>query len=88
MSRVRNPQCPPSTPLLDTLLSEISTRNFQGIFLGVKIIIHNVRNDHVLYVSSQEASTSSKYPLLDTLLIKIKTLNFQGIFLGVKKHHS
>ena len=36
MSPVRNPQCPPSTPLLDTLPIEISTRNFQGIFLWVK----------------------------------------------------
>ena len=35
-SPIRNPQRPPSTPLLDTLLIEISTRNFQGIFLGVK----------------------------------------------------
>ena len=38
---VRNPQCPTSTPmkdppLLDTLIIKISTRNFQGIFLGVK----------------------------------------------------
>ena len=40
-SHVRNPQRPPSTPLLDplipdTLLIKISTQNFQGIFLGVK----------------------------------------------------
>ena len=40
-SPVRNPQRPPSTPLLDpplpdTLLIKISTRNFQGIFLRVK----------------------------------------------------
>ena len=39
MSPVRNPQRPPSTPLLDPTIPdilpiEISTRNFQGIFLG------------------------------------------------------
>ena len=60
---------------------------------GKKNIIHDVRNNHVLHVSGQEASTSSKYlptwlPLLDTLLIEMSTQNFQGIFLGVKKHHS
>ena len=38
-SLIRNPQCPPSIPLLDpplpdTLLIKISTRNFQCIFLG------------------------------------------------------
>ena len=48
-------QVPPFlTPLLDTLLIEISTQNFQGIFLGV--------NNYVLHVSGQEPSTSSKYP--------------------------
>ena len=66
MSPVRNPQRPPSTPfltsLLDKLLNEISTQNFQGIFLGVKNIIHDIRNDQVLHVSSQEPSMSSKYP--------------------------
>ena len=99
MSLVRNPQHPPSTPFLDPSflthlqLSEISTRNFQGIFLGLKNIIHDIRNDPVLHVSGQEPSTSSKYPpswptLLETLLIKISTQNFHGIFLGVKIHHS
>ena len=67
-SPVRNPQGPPSTPLLDpplpdTLPKKISTQNFQGIFLGVKNIIHDVRNNHFLHVSSQEPSTSSKYHL-------------------------
>ena len=41
MSPIRNPQRPLSTPLLDppildTLIIEISTPNFQGIFLGIK----------------------------------------------------
>ena len=67
MSPVRNPQRPPSTPLLDpplldTLLIKISTLIFQDIFLGVKNIIHDVRNDHVLHVSAQKPSMSSKYP--------------------------
>ena len=39
MSPIRNPQSHPSTPLLDpladTLLIDISQRNFQSIFLGV-----------------------------------------------------
>merc|ERR1711888_11657 len=70
-------------------LIEISIQNFQSIFLGVKNIIHGVRNNHVLHVSGQEPSMSSKYPpsgppLPDTLLIEISTQNFQGIFLGVK----
>ena len=56
---------PPSwPPLPDTLLIEISTRNFQDIFLGVKNIIHGVWNDHVLHVSGQEPPKSSKYPFL------------------------
>ena len=70
-SPVRNPQRPSSTPfltpLLDTLLIEISKRNFQGIVLGVKNIIHDVRNNHFLHVSGQENSMSSKSPLLDPL---------------------
>ena len=32
MSLVRNPQCPPSTPLLNTLLIEISIQNFHSTF--------------------------------------------------------
>merc|ERR1711942_662697 len=56
-------QLPPfMTPLPDTLPIEISTRNFQPIFLGVKNIIHDVRNNHVLHVSGQEPPMSSKYP--------------------------
>ena len=66
ISPIRNTQHPPSTPLLDpplpdTLLSEISPQNFQGVFLIVKTIIHDVRNDPVLHVSDQEPSRSSKY---------------------------
>ena len=34
--QVMNPQYPPSNPLLDTLPIEISTPNFQGMFLRVK----------------------------------------------------
>ena len=68
-SPVRNPQRPPSspflTPLPDTLLSEISTQNFQGIFPRVKNIIHDIKDPPVLKVSCQEPSTSSKFPLLD-----------------------
>ena len=62
MGLVRNPQRPPSTPLLDTLLIDISTQNFQGIFFGVKNLIHDVRNDHFLHVSGQDPSKSSKCP--------------------------
>ena len=85
---------PPSwPPIPDTLLIMISKQNFQGIILRVKNIIHDVRNDPVLYVSNQEPSTSSKYPpswppLSDTVIIEISTGNFQGIFHRVKVHHS
>ena len=84
---------PPSwPPLPDTLPIELSTRNFQGIFLGVKNILHDVMNDPVLHVFNQEHSTFSKYwpswpPLPDTLLIQISARNFQGIFLGVYLNH-
>ena len=66
---------------------------FRPSFGGQKIIIMDIRNDHVLHVSGQEPSTSSKYPpswspLPDTLLIAISAQNFHGIFLGVIKHHS
>ena len=80
-------------PLPDTLTIEISTQNFQGIFLGVKNIIHDVRNDYVLHVSGQELSTSSKYPpswpppSWHTSNWEINS-KFLYIFLGVKKHHS
>ena len=97
-SPVRNPQCPPSTPLLDprlpdTLPIKIWARNFQGIFLGIKNIIHDVRNDPVLHVPVRNPQCPPSTPLLDpplpdTLPIEISTRNFQGIFLGVKKHHS
>ena len=86
---------PPSwLPLPDTLPIKIESQNFQGIFLWVKKnIIHDIRNDHVLQVSSQEPSMSSKSPpswppLPDTLPIEISAPNFQGNFLWVKKHHS
>ena len=88
-------QVPPllDPPLPDTLLIEISIRNFQGMFLGGKNIIHDFMDEPVLHVSDQEPSTSSEYPLLeppilDTLIIEISTRNFQGIFLGVNKHIS
>ena len=89
-------QVPPflTLPLLDTLLIEISTQNFQGIFLGVKKnIIHDVRNDPVIHVSGKEPSTSSKYPPSwspppDTLPIEISTWDFQSMFLRVIEHHS
>ena len=66
MSLIRNPQRPLSTPLFDppipdTHIIKKSTRRFQGIFLGVKNIIQNIRNDPVLHVSDQELSPSSKY---------------------------
>ena len=56
-------------------------------------IIHDVRNDPVINVSSQEPSMSSKYPpswppIPDTLPIEISTPNFQGMLLMVKEHHS
>ena len=92
MSPVRSPKCPPSPPLLDPLLTDISTRNLQGIFLGAKKnVIHDVRNDHVLHVSGQEPSMSSKYPtslppLLDTLLIDISTLQSFSVFSNLSKH--
>ena len=35
---------------------------FRPSFGGWKIIILDIRNDHVLHVSGQEPSTSSKYP--------------------------
>ena len=46
--------------------------------------IHDVKNDPILQVSSQEPSTSSKYGLhgrgvLDTLLFKLESLNFNQI---------
>ena len=54
------------------------------------MIIHDIKDDHVLHVSSQEPSMSSKYPpswspIPDTLLIKISKRKFQGIFLRVNK---
>ena len=36
MSPIRNPQRPPSPPLPDTFRIDISTQNFQGIFLMLK----------------------------------------------------
>ena len=47
---------------------------------GSPKMIHDVRNDPILHVSSQEPSTSTKYGLqgrgvLDTLLIKLETWN-------------
>ena len=45
------PSCP---PIPDTLLIKISTQNVQGILLWAKNIIPDIRNDPVLYVSSQE----------------------------------
>ena len=70
---------------------KISTLNFQGIFLRVKKIIHEIKDDPVLLVSNQEPSMTSKYPsslphILDTFLIERSTQNFQGIFLRVKKN--
>ena len=49
-------------PLPYTLPIKISTQNFQGIFLRVKNILYDVRNDQVLHVSGNEPSMSSKYP--------------------------
>ena len=46
-------------PILHTLLIKISTRNFQGIFIGVK---QGYSWHHVIQVSYQEPSTSFKYP--------------------------
>ena len=96
MSLIRNHQRPQSTPpscppIPDTLIIKISTLNFQGFFIRVKNIFHDIKDDPVFHVPDQEPSMSSKYPpsrpsLPDTLLIKISTQNFQGIFLWVKKH--
>ena len=98
MSQVRNPQCPPSTPLPDpllpdTILIEISAQNFQGIFLGVNKH-HSWCQEWPCPPYLQSGTLNVLHvppfliPLLDTLLIEISTQNFQGIFLGVKKHHS
>ena len=89
MSQIRNPQRPPSSSLLDTLLIKISTENFQGIFLRVKNIIHNIKNDHVLHVSRSGILNILQAPpfltpLPDTLRIKISTQHFQGFFITVK----
>ena len=97
MSPVRNPQHPPSTPLIEpppswhTSNKDINTKFSGFLSWGIKII-HDVRNDPVLHVSCQEPSTSSKYRpscphLLDTLLIEISAQNFQGIFLGAYLNH-
>ena len=74
-------------------LIKISTPNFLGIFLRLKNIIPDIRNDPVLLVSSQESPMSLKStPLMTpfpyTYIIKISSLNFQGIFLRVNKLHS
>ena len=78
--------------ILDTLLMQILTQNYQGTFLGVNKVIHDIKDDPVIQVSCQEPSMFSKYPqegppILDTLLIKISTRNFKGIFLWVKQNH-
>ena len=50
-----------------------------GVYsLGSNKVNHDIKDDPVLIVSGQEASTFSKYqnegtPFLDTLLIKIST---------------
>ena len=98
MCLVRNPQCPPSTPLLDTsFLTHFQLGYQQELFkvcsLGWKNIIHDIRNDPGLHVSGQEPPNILQVPpfltpLPDRLPIEISTQNFQGIFLGVKKHHS
>ena len=87
-------QVPPFlTPHSDTLLIEISTQNFQGIFLGVEEH-HSWLQEWPCHPSHRSGTlnilqvTPFLTPLLDTLLIEISTQNFQGIFLGVKKHHS
>ena len=86
-------QVPPFlTPLPDTLLIEISTRIFQGIFLWSNNVVNDIKEDPVLQVSNQQPSMSSKYPpswpfLTHILFIKILTQNFQGIFFRVKYHH-
>ena len=64
MSPVRNPQCPPSTPLLDppswhTSNWDISTK-LSGYLPYGKKVIQEIRNDPVIHVSNQEASMSSK----------------------------
>ena len=54
-----------------------SSRNFHGKFLGVSL---DVKDDHILQVSSQEPSMSSKYGLWgqgvpDSLLIMLESWN-------------
>ena len=73
---LRNPQHPPSIPILDTPILE--TKNFRVSSLVSSKVIHDIKDDSVLKVPCQEPSTSSKYPhevppILDTLLIKIST---------------
>ena len=93
MSLVRNPQRPPSTTLLDPLPIEIWTRNFQGIFLGVKkhhLWCQEWPSPPCLWSGTPNVLQVIPFltpPLPNTLPIKISTRNFQGIFLGVKKHH-
>ena len=86
-------QIPPFfTPLPDTLIINISTHNFQGIFLRVK-------QDHMWHQRwpcppSLWSGTHMSFmyppswaPIPDTLLIKISTQKNDGIFLRVKQDH-
>ena len=96
-SLVRNPQRPPSTPLLDppswhTSDWDINTKFSGYLPWGKKhhSWLHGwlcppcVRSGtlNILQV------TTFLTPLLDTLLIEIMTLHFLGMFLRVKEHHS
>ena len=48
--------------ILDTLVIQIWTQKFLGIFLWVNNVIHDIKDDPVLQVSGLEPSKSFKYP--------------------------
>ena len=94
MSPVWNPQCPPSTPLLDPPSWQTSNWHINTKFSGYlprdkKTLLMMLGMTLSSMSLVRNPQMSSKYPpswppLPDTLLIEISIQTFQGIFLGVR----